>query len=94
MKTVLAASVMLSLGATPAVADVNSGSLRWYRGNTHTHTRFVSESDANETPENVDCWFKSHGYQFVVITDHEHLTDAGPLTAANATPGECLLVQG
>lgn len=66
----------------------------WYRGNTHTHTRFSDLSDANETPAYVAQWFKTHGYQFVVITDHEHLTDARQLNQSYAEDGKFLVLPG
>jgi hypothetical protein len=52
--------------------------LRWFKGNTHCHT---TNSDGDETPENVVKWYKDHGYHFLVITDHDVLTDIGPLDA-------------
>ncbi len=44
---------------------------RWYKGNTHTHTFF---SDGDSSPEQVTKWYKDHGYQFLVISDHNLLT--------------------
>jgi len=48
----------------------------WVRGNTHTHT---TESDGDASPKAVAEWYKSHGYQFLVITDHGKLTDPDKL---------------
>lgn len=45
---------------------------RWVRGNTHTHT---TESDGDSPPEAVAEWYKSHGYNFLVLSDHNTLTD-------------------
>jgi predicted metal-dependent phosphoesterase TrpH len=52
--------------------------LRWFKGNTHCHT---TNSDGDETPENVVKWYKDHGYHFLVITDHDVVTDIGSLNA-------------
>lgn len=41
--------------------------LRWYKGNTHTHTLW---SDGDAAPEAAADWYKSHGYQFLVLSDH------------------------
>lgn len=41
--------------------------LRWYKGNLHTHTYW---SDGDEFPEMVLDWYKSHGYNFVALSDH------------------------
>ena len=45
--------------------------LNWYKGNIHTHT---TESDGDDSPENVVRWFRRHGYDFLVLSDHNHLT--------------------
>jgi hypothetical protein len=50
--------------------------LFWFKGNTHCHT---TNSDGDETPENVVKWYQDHGYHFLVITDHNVLTDIKPL---------------
>ena len=52
----------------------------WARGNIHTHT---TNSDGNSSPQAVADWYKAHGYQFLVISDHERLTDPTPLDAPN-----------
>ena len=44
---------------------------KWYKGNIHTHT---TESDGDEAPEKVVRWFRQHGYDFLVLSDHNHLT--------------------
>ena len=43
----------------------------WFRGNTHTHTL---ESDGDSTPAEVVKWYAEHGYDFLVITDHDKVT--------------------
>ncbi|MEQ8514210.1 MAG: hypothetical protein RIC38_01260, partial [Chromatocurvus sp.] len=40
---------------------------RWWRGNTHTHSWW---SDGDAPPETIANWYKSQGYQFLVISDH------------------------
>jgi hypothetical protein len=39
----------------------------WFKGNTHSHTRI---SDGNASPEYVVNWYHEHGYNFLVLTDH------------------------
>jgi hypothetical protein len=43
---------------------------RWFKGNTHTHTLW---SDGDAAPEWAVDWYKSHGYQFLVLSDHNIL---------------------
>ena len=45
--------------------------LSWYKGNIHTHT---TESDGDADPAKVVSWFRRHGYDFLVLSDHNHLT--------------------
>jgi hypothetical protein len=45
---------------------------QWYKGNTHCHT---TNSDGNELPRRVVRWYRDHGYNFLVITDHDYITE-------------------
>ena len=49
----------------------------WFKGNTHTHT---TESDGDSPPDQVALWYKAHGYDFLVLSDHNTLTDPGSLS--------------
>ena len=60
----LSAGSRVELQQTPAAG-------RWYKGNTHTHTL---NSDGDSTPDDVVRWYREHGYQFLVLTDHNFLT--------------------
>jgi hypothetical protein len=43
----------------------------WLKGNIHTHTL---ESDGDSPPADVVRWYAEHGYDFLVITDHDKIT--------------------
>ena len=86
--------LLLALLLAPAALTAQSTpppALHWYRGNTHAHT---SESDGDSSPLEVARWYKQQGYQFTFITDHEKVTDIGPLNAAIGEPGKFLVVAG
>jgi hypothetical protein len=68
---------------------LSSQDLFWFKGNTHCHT---TNSDGDETPENVVKWYRDHGYHFLVITDHDVLTDIEPLDADKTD--DFLLISG
>jgi len=51
-------------------ADDAAGAARWYKGNTHAHSFW---SDGDEFPEMVSDWYKSHGYDFLALSDHDCL---------------------
>ena len=63
---VLAAAFAWPTAARPA------GAPQWFKGNTHTHTLW---SDGDAAPELVADWYKSHGYQFLVLSDHNILAE-------------------
>ncbi len=62
---------------------------RWFKGNTHTHT---TESDGDTAPAEVAQWYKRHGYQFLVLSDHNVFTD--PRTIASLMDSSFLLIPG
>jgi hypothetical protein len=64
---------------------------RWYKGNLHTHT---TNSDGDSSPADVAAWYKDHAYHFLVLTDHNFLTDPAPLNTALAVPEKFLLIAG
>lgn len=43
---------------------------RWWKGNLHTHTFW---SDGDDFPEMVAEWYRTHGYHFLALTDHNVL---------------------
>ncbi|HWB08915.1 MAG TPA: hypothetical protein VG826_06815 [Pirellulales bacterium] len=43
---------------------------RWWKGNLHTHTLW---SDGDDFPEMVAEWYRTHGYQFLALSDHNVL---------------------
>jgi hypothetical protein len=57
------------------VPERTSGS--WFKGNTHTHT---IRTDGDSPPETVVQWYRLRGYHFLVITDHDVITDPGELS--------------
>ena len=65
--------------------------LRWFKGNTHTHTL---NSDGDSTPDEVVRWYRSHGYHFLVLTDHNYLTAVDGLNAVHGAAGKFLVIQG
>ena len=44
----------------------------WYKSNLHTHSYW---SDGDEFPEMIMSWYKSHGYNFVALSDHNILAE-------------------
>jgi len=45
---------------------------QWFKGNLHTHTLW---SDGNDFPEMVAEWYRTHGYNFLALSDHNVLSE-------------------
>ena len=44
----------------------------WFKGNLHTHSYW---SDGDDFPEMIMDWYKTQGYQFVALSDHNTLAE-------------------
>lgn len=55
---------------------------RWLRGSTHVHAR--PSGDSMTPIATVIRWYESRGYDFIVLTDHNKVTE---VDAAAPTPG-------
>jgi len=83
----LAASVASQSAQPPPAPPAG----RWYKGNTHAHT---INSDGDSTPLDVATWYREHGYQFVVLTDHNVLTPVDALNGLLGLEEQFLVVKG
>ena len=89
----IALSAVLALCLAPNLAAQSSppAAKRWYKGNTHTHT---INSDGDSSPDDVAKWYKEHGYQFLVLTDHNVLTSVDALNALHGLDERFLVIRG
>lgn len=83
--------VALSAALTQTISTSPPAKGRWYKGNLHTHTL---NSDGDSTPDEVATWYREHGYNFLVLSDHNHLTEAASLNAVHASKEQFLLIPG
>jgi hypothetical protein len=79
------------LTRSQAVSSTVTTPARWYKGNTHTHTL---NSDGDSTPDDVVRWYREHGYQFLVLTDHNFHTIVDGLNALHGADERFLVVRG
>jgi hypothetical protein len=91
--SMLAAGVLIAAvrGQRAAAVQDAGRAGRWYKGNTHTHTL---NSDGDSTPDDVVRWYREHGYQFLVLTDHNFLTSVDGLNAAHGADDRFLVIKG
>ena len=57
----------------------------WFKGNLHTHT---NKSDGDSSPKTVVEWYSNNNYDFLVLSDHNHLT------LLNSNQTKLLLIPG
>jgi hypothetical protein len=78
-------------GPTNSEVGISPSATHWYKGNTHTHTL---NSDGDSTPEDVVRWYREHGYQFLVLTDHNFLTSVDALNGLHGADERFLVIKG
>ena len=58
--------------STISMADApTSGQPRYWKGNIHTHSLW---SDGDDFPEMIAEWYRTHGYNFLALSDHNVLS--------------------
>lgn len=83
MKNLGLGSCVLAVLMVAMPAFAQSPAAKWYKGNTHSHSLW---SDGRNLPEQVADWYKSEGYNFLVLSDHDVLQQADrwkDITVAN-----------
>lgn len=80
---------LLHAAAQPRFEVPETAGMRWFKGNTHTHTNM---SDGDSPPEVVAAWYKNKGYQFLVLSDHNFFVD--PKKLAQLVDSTFLLIPG
>ncbi|HEY0987203.1 MAG TPA: hypothetical protein VGD80_09140 [Kofleriaceae bacterium] len=58
----------------------------WLKGSTHVHAR--ASGDSSESNDRVIAWYEEHRYDFIVLTDHNRVTE---LDATGDTHGQITL---
>jgi len=90
-KVLSASAFLTAVLLASALPRGQAAAPRWYKGNTHTHTL---NSDGDSTPDDVVRWYRSHGYQFLVLTDHNYLTSVDALNALHGADEQFLVIRG
>ncbi len=63
---------------------------RWLRGSTHVHA--APSGDSATAPAEVAAWYVAHGYDFIVLTDHNRVTIPGADPGGRVAADGALLV--
>ncbi len=64
----------------------------WFRGNTHAHTVICGHADSS--PEVVTQWYHDHGYNFLVLSEHNHFIDPDSVTLPDELRDDFILIPG
>ena len=90
LRTAFVASLLIA-GLASQSPSAERETKRWYKGNLHTHTL---NSDGDSTPHEVATWYREHDYNFLVLSDHNYLTDVAGLNSLHAAKEQFLLIPG
>jgi hypothetical protein len=55
-----------------AASPAEQTAIPWWKGNIHTHSLW---SDGNDFPEMIADWYRSRGYHFLALSDHNVLSE-------------------
>jgi hypothetical protein len=65
-------NIFISILLLSSLTSFSQSKSSWFKGNLHTHSLW---SDGDDYPEMIMQWYKSHGYNFVALTDHNILAE-------------------
>lgn len=65
---------------------------KWYRGNTHSHTELCGHADSS--PGHVAKWYLDHGYNFLVLSEHNKFIDPKNVVLPNPRRSDFILIPG
>lgn len=91
IRLLLLAAMAFLWRLSPAAQTPAEPEWRWFKGNLHTHT---INSDGDSAPDAVARWYKEHRYNFLVLTDHDFLTEPEGLNSIFAARNRFLLIPG
>lgn len=74
------AVIIMCFAYTPTVNAQN-----WYKGNLHTHSLW---SDGDDYPEMVTEWYKTHGYNFIGLSEHNKIQEGSNWILVNSDVGK------
>src|SRR5436190_695100 len=70
--SLLGGALLLFALGLPAAQPPPREPPRWWKGNLHTHSFW---SDGDDFPESIVDWYKTNGYHFLALSDHNILQE-------------------
>lgn len=71
---------------------VTENKKQWYKGNTHVHTVLCGHADSS--PEVVTKWYHDHGYNFLILSEHNKFIDPKTVKMPENLRDNFLLIPG
>jgi len=65
---------------------------QWFKGNTHAHTTICGHADSK--PDVVAGWYHDHGYNFLILSEHNHFIDPASVKLPKKVRRDFLLIPG
>jgi hypothetical protein len=82
-------AILLLLGCEasppPTTAPPQPAATQWLKGQLHLHSN--NSGDSETPPADVARWYAAHGYDFIVFTDHNRVTDEADIGDMLVLPG-------
>ena len=82
LQTAMTTALLVIAASLPAQEAAGTPKVRWYKGNTHTHT---FNTDGDSSPVDVVRFYRDQGYNFLVLSDHDSITPVDGLNAIFGT---------
>ncbi len=73
-------------------ASVHLIGQNWYMGNTHAHTKICGHADSS--PDVVTKWYHDHGYNFLILSEHNHFIDPDTVQLPPNKRDDFILIPG
>ena len=88
-----AVSIFLLQGCNDTSTTVQESVAKtWYKGNTHAHT--IISGHADSTPAEVAKWYYENGYDFLILSEHNHFIEPTTVQLSNNSEGRFILIPG
>ncbi len=68
------------------------GKQMWHKGNTHAHTTLSGHADSS--PEAVAKWYHDHGYNFLILSEHNIFIDPSTVKPPENAREDFILIPG
>jgi hypothetical protein len=81
-----------ALFVSGGVSEEPSHADHWFRGNTHTHTVLCGHADSS--PEFVAAWYHDHGYNFLILSEHNQFIDPDTVKLPENRRSDFILIPG